>query len=64
MIEIYCCDDCNPCNEAMEWMDQNNIEYTTKGMVASIAEYPTIVVNGIIVVGWGEVARKMISEAV
>lgn len=63
-IEIYCCDGCNPCVEATEWMDERGIKYTTKGMVASITEYPTIMVNGIMVVGWSEVAQKMILEAI
>jgi len=40
MSEIYCSDDCDPCIEAIAWMDQNNIKYTTKGSVKSIEEYP------------------------
>jgi len=64
MIEIYCSDDCDPCIEAIAWMDQNNIKYTTKGSVKSIEEYPTIVVNGVTIVGWGEAVRKLISEAI
>lgn len=64
MIEIYCCGDCHPCIEATEWMDQHDIKYTTKGTVASIDEYPTIIVNGVTIVGWGEAAKKLISEAI
>lgn len=64
MIKIYTCDDCNPCIEAIEYMDQRNIEYTTKGMVAHIDEYPTIVVNGTTIVGWGAEAKKLVSEAI
>jgi len=59
-IEIYTCDSCNPCTEATEWMSQHGIEYTTKGMVAHIDEYPTIVVNGTAIVGWGEEAKQAI----
>lgn len=64
MIEIYTCDDCNPCIEAKEWMDQHDITYTIKGMVAHIDEYPTIIVNGVTVIGWGEDAKKLVSEVV
>lgn len=60
MIEIYTCDGCNPCTEATEWMTQHNIKYTTKGMVAHIDEYPTIVVNGVTIIGWGEEAKQAI----
>jgi len=59
-IEIYTCESCNPCVEATEWMIEHNIKYTAKGMVAHIDEYPTIVVNGITIVGWGEEAKQAI----
>ena len=64
MIEIYTCDNCNPCIEAIEYMNQHNIAHTTKGMVAHIDEYPTIIVNGVTVIGWGEAAKKLVSEVV
>jgi len=63
-IVIYSCGGCNPCVEATEWMDQRGIEYTKKGMVDSVTEYPTIVVNGISTIGWSDVAKKMILEEV
>lgn len=64
IVEIYVCDNCNPCVEATEWMEQHNIEYSTKGMVAHIDEYPTIVINGITIVGWSDMAKKTILEAI
>ena len=57
-VEIYTCDNCNPCIEAMEWMDDRGINYVRKGMVSTIDEYPTITIDGVEIVGWGEAARR------
>lgn len=60
MIMMYGDDNCAPCADATKWMDQHNIKYTAKGMVAHIDEYPTIVVNGTTIIGWGEEAKQAI----
>jgi len=60
MIEIYTCDSCNPCVEATEWMTQRGIKYVQKGMVSHITEYPTFIVDGKTIIGWGEEAKQAI----
>lgn len=57
-VEIYTCDNCKPCVEATEWMHENGVNYVDKGMVSTVDEYPTIIVDGVAIVGWGEAARR------
>lgn len=63
MIEIYASNDCVPCKAAEEWMDEHGISYSNNGIDDDIDEYPTFIIDGVMMAGFGDTVKKAILES-
>lgn len=63
MIELFGFEGCVPCGEAEKWMDEQGIMYAKNGTDGDIDEYPTFIIDGVAMVGFGDAVKKAILES-